>query len=417
MAAVYQVADTHIRGKIWAVKEMSAAAITNPTEKLQALEAFRREAELLSRLSHPNVPRVVDFFGEGGKQYLVMEFIEGRTLEEKLSQLGRPLSETEVRPWAEQLCDVLDHLHGHHPPIIFRDLKPGNVMIDRAGNVKLIDFGIVRFFQPGKARDTVSFGTAGYAPPEQYGKGQTDARSDIYSLGATLHHLLTGHDPALTPFQFQPLRKLNPGVSAAMETAVMCALEHDPARRWPSASKMRQAMNKTPPAPPRPIPSPPVGRTSYVRPKSAVSPSLKTGAFAGFGRRLLAFSIDGILLSTVYTVFAMCPIVAVPNPTTEDEEILLGLLVCGTLLVFMLVVGWYYVLLPAGSGQTLGKKIMGIKMIAIDGSPPGKGRCFLRLIGYVLSSLILYVGFLMALWDQERQALHDKLAGTYVVRA
>jgi serine/threonine protein kinase len=415
MGAVYQVADTRISGKTWALKEMSDAALTNPTEKLQAIEAFRREAELLSQLSHPNIPRVIDFFSERGKLYLVMDFVEGETLEDRIERGGLPLGESEVRPWAEQLCHVLGYLHSQQPPVIFRDLKPGNIMIDRTGHVKLIDIGIVRFFQPGKAKDTISFGTTGYAPPEQYGKGQTDARSDIYTLGATLHHLLTGRDPALTPFQFQPVRQLNPRVSLAMERAVMRALEQDPARRWSSAQAMWQAMTYTPPPPtPVPLPAPPVAPISHPRP--ALSPLVLPMNLAGFGRRALAFIIDNMLIATLYTLLFACPLAVVPNPTTPEDENLLTELTCVVSLLFLLLYVWYYIFLPARSGQTWGKKATGIRVIAKDGSPPGKARCFVRLIGYWLSTLILYIGFLMPLWDEEKQALHDKVASTYVVR-
>jgi len=150
MGAVYQAADTRIAGKMWAVKEMSDAAITDPLEKQQAIAAFQQEARLLSCLNHPGIPRVVDFFSEGGKQYLVMEFVEGQTLEEILAQRRGPFSEQEVYPWLMQLCDVLHYLHSQSPPVIFRDLKPANIMVDRIGQIKLIDFGIARLFKRGK---------------------------------------------------------------------------------------------------------------------------------------------------------------------------------------------------------------------------------------------------------------------------
>jgi serine/threonine-protein kinase len=243
MGAVYKTADARIPNKLWAVKELSDAAMSNPEDKLQAAQAFAQEAQMLSRLNHANLPKVVDHLSENGKQYLVMDFVEGETLEDKCARRGeQPFSEAEVLHWARQLCEVLAYLHQQSPPIVFRDLKPGNIMIDDQGRVKLIDFGIARLFKPGKATDTASFGTAGYAPPEQYGKSQTDARSDLYALGATMHQLLTGCDPALTPFQFAPVRGLNPAISPEMESVVMRAVERDPAKRWPDAEAMRQAL-------------------------------------------------------------------------------------------------------------------------------------------------------------------------------
>lgn len=243
MGAVYQAADTRIPGKIWAIKEMSDAAITDPLEKQQARVNFRQEALILAQLDHPNLPTVTDHFTEGNKQYLVMDFIAGETLVERLNREGGgPLPVDEVIGWAEQLCTVLEYLHGQSPPLIFRDLKPGNVMVTPGGTVKLIDFGIARIFKPGKATDTAYFGTAGYAPKEQYGKGQTDARSDIYALGATLHHLLTGVDPALNPFYFEDIRRLNKRAPAHVADCVMKALADDPDDRWQSAAEMKTTL-------------------------------------------------------------------------------------------------------------------------------------------------------------------------------
>lgn len=247
MGAVYKATDTRLGQKVVAVKELSEANLTDPAEKQQARQAFEQEARILAQLNHPNLPRVTDHFSEAGKQYLVMDFIEGQTLQQMLDATGGPLDVQKVSDWAVQLCDVLEYLHSQQPPVVFRDLKPGNIMLDRDGKVKLIDFGIARHFKPGKTTDTVSFGTAGYAPPEQYGKGQTDARSDIYALGATLHHLLTGRDPANNPFNFPPLRTLNPKVPEIIEHAVMKALEQAPPNRWQSAHEMKKALTTASP--------------------------------------------------------------------------------------------------------------------------------------------------------------------------
>ena len=269
MGAVYQATDTRLGHKLVAVKEMSDAAITDPLEKQQIRHALEREAQMLATLNHPNLPRVTDHFSEGGKQYLVMDFIEGGTLEEILDQMPGFLNEKQVVDWGVQLCEVLEYLHHQHPPVIFRDLKPGNIMLDRDGKVKLIDFGIARLFKLGKATDTASFGTAGYAPPEQYGKGQTDARSDIYALGATLHHLLTKHDPAQTPFHFLPMRSLNSNVSAGVDQAILRAVEQNPNQRWQTAHQMQRALvsPQTPAAVPTSAAAPAV-----VPPATAVTP-------------------------------------------------------------------------------------------------------------------------------------------------
>jgi len=253
MGAVYQAADNRIPGKTWAIKEMSDVAITDPLEKQQARAAFRQEALMLARLDHTNLPKVTDHFTEGNKQYLVMDFIEGETLAEQLEREGGgPLPVDEVLDRARQLCDVLKHLHSQSPSVVFRDLKPRNVMASPTGTVKLIDFGIARLFKPGKAADTTFFGTAGYAPKEQYGKGQTDARSDVYALGATLHHLLTGVDPTDHPFDFEDVRQLNQQVPAHVVDAVMTALSDNPADRWQSIVEMKAAITKQPAPRPKP---------------------------------------------------------------------------------------------------------------------------------------------------------------------
>lgn len=243
MGAVYEAIDARITGKDWAVKEMSSAALLTPQEQQQALSAFRREAEMLARLSHPNLPAVTDFFSQGGKQYLVMERVRGKTLEELLHEQKTPFTEAQVLNWADQLCQVLDYLHNQHPPIIFRDLKPANIMLDEMGRIKLIDFGIARLFRPEKTTDTQAMGTPGYAAPEQYGHGQTDARSDVYALGATLHALLSRRDPGQSPFIFPRLRSLNPDVSTNTEAVIHTAVETKAERRFSTIAQMRSALH------------------------------------------------------------------------------------------------------------------------------------------------------------------------------
>jgi serine/threonine-protein kinase len=275
MGAVYQAADNRIAGKTWAVKEMSDAAITNPLEKQQAQDAFRQEAQLLSLLEHSNLPKVVDHFSEKGKQYLVMDFIQGETLEERMEQgQGESLSQEKVLAWGSQLCDVLDYLHSQNPPLIFRDLKPANVMVTSDDVVKLIDFGIARVFKVGKSTDTSYFGTAGYAPKEQFGKGQTDARSDVYALGATLHHLLTGADPADEPFHFEDIRQLNDRVSVEVADAVMKAVQYEPADRWQSVAEMKAALTQqtTKPRPQPKIAPPPQPAAAVAQVSTVAAP-------------------------------------------------------------------------------------------------------------------------------------------------
>jgi len=242
MGSVYLATDRRLSTALWAVKEMSDAAITSPIDRQQAQMAFRQEAELLVKLNHPALPRVTDHFEENGRHYLVMEFVPGENLRDYVNRVGLPRPLHEVLRWTTQICGVLAYLHAQQPPIIFRDLKPTNVMITPEGTIKLVDFGIARLFKPGKERDTQAFGTPGYSAPEQYGRGQTDARSDIYSLGVLMHHLLTGHDPSTTPFRLPPVNQLNPSVPPYIAAAIARATDNEPSRRFASVIELQQAL-------------------------------------------------------------------------------------------------------------------------------------------------------------------------------
>jgi serine/threonine protein kinase len=216
---------------VLAIKEISGPDTADESYQM-ALELCRKESKLLFRLQHPNLPKVTDAFVEDDRFYLVMEFIDGVTLETKLREAGgRPLDPRLVAEWGLQITDVLGYLHTLDPPLIFRDLKPANIMVQANGHLKLIDFGIARRFQddPSKKKDTALLGSVGYSPPEQFGQHQTDTRSDIYAFGATLHHLLTGRDPAMQPFKFPPANVLNPHVPANFSALVdrCLALEAD----------------------------------------------------------------------------------------------------------------------------------------------------------------------------------------------
>lgn len=243
MGAVYEAVDaTQPGGQHWAVKEMSPASLP-ASERRQAISDFRREAQMLATLKHPNLPQVMETFEEMGKHFLVMEFIAGRTLLNVIDTNVGFIPEERIMAWARQIFDVLHYLHSQDPPIIYRDVKPANIMlVESTERIKLIDFGIARFHKTGKMQDTEAFGTAGYAPPEQYGKGQTDQRSDVYALAATLHHLVTKQDPSLNPFNWVPARRLNPHISPTFENALMVATSLDPARRFHTIEEFAQAL-------------------------------------------------------------------------------------------------------------------------------------------------------------------------------
>ncbi|MFL5804407.1 MAG: serine/threonine protein kinase [Roseiflexaceae bacterium] len=235
-------------GQVYAVKEM-LDRFTDPKERAEAIKRFEAEAGMLRRLTHQRIPKVYVDFKDEGRQYLAMEFVRGQDLEDIIKKQGA-LPEQQVLDWADQLCDVLDYLHNHKPePIIFRDMKPSNIMIQPDGGIKLIDFGIAKVFQ--KAERGTQIGTPGYAPPEQY-QGLATIESDIYALGATLHHMLTGRDPRdEPPFSFPPVYALRPSVSKRTSEAIQRALQMKPEDRYHSVAEFRAALRPTPPQPPR----------------------------------------------------------------------------------------------------------------------------------------------------------------------
>ncbi|GHO44877.1 protein kinase domain-containing protein [Ktedonospora formicarum] len=202
---VYKAEDTEFGDRLVAIKEMGTSGMS-AEEIVEATEAFKHEAFLLARLTHPGLPSIFDYFNEDGHWFLVMSFVEGETLEDHIERTSRKrLSIAEVLQIGIQLCSVLGYLHTRQPPIIFRDLKPSNIMRTPDGQVYLIDFGIARLFKQGQTKDTVALGSPGFAAPEQYGKKQSSPQTDVYSLGATMHYLISGQDPSTTPFVFARL--------------------------------------------------------------------------------------------------------------------------------------------------------------------------------------------------------------------
>lgn len=244
MGAVYKAQDLRFPGvmRLCAIKEMINTA-SDPQVRQMIIRNFEREASILATLSYPSIPQVFDYFTQDTRSYLVLEFISGKDLEAQIAETDGFFAEAQVIPWAIQLCDVLTFLHNHKPrPIIFRDLKPSNIMLDDHHRIRLVDFGIAKLFQSGD-RGTM-IGTEGYSPPEQY-RGVAEPRGDIYALGATLHHILSKQDPRLEPpfsFRDRPIHTTNPIVSRELVNIIEKALDYDINKRWGSAEELKRAL-------------------------------------------------------------------------------------------------------------------------------------------------------------------------------
>ena len=238
MSVVY-LAMNERANKQWAIKEVRKDGVQNFEVVKQGLIA---ETEMLKKLSHPNLPSIIDVIDGDGTFLIVMDYIEGRHLESVVKEYGAQRQE-DVIEWAKQLCDVLSYLHSRKPPIIYRDMKPSNVMLKPDGKVMLIDFGTAREFKENSVADTTCLGTQGYAAPEQYGgHGQTDTRTDIYCLGATLYHLLTGHNPSEPPYEMYPIRYWNPELSSGLEEIILKCTQKNPDDRYQNCGELLYAL-------------------------------------------------------------------------------------------------------------------------------------------------------------------------------
>lgn len=238
MSVVY-LAMNERANKQWAIKEVRKDGVKNFEVVKQGLIV---ETDLLKKLHHPNLPSIIDVIDGDGTFLIVMDYIEGRHLESVLKEYGAQNQE-DVIEWAKQLCDVLSYLHSRKPPIIYRDMKPSNIMLKPDGKVMLIDFGTAREFKETSVADTTCLGTQGYAAPEQYGgQGQTDARTDIYCLGATLYHLLTGHNPSEPPYEMYPIRYWNPELSSGLEEIILKCTQKNPDDRYQSCAELLYAL-------------------------------------------------------------------------------------------------------------------------------------------------------------------------------
>lgn len=239
MSVVY-LAINERANKTWAIKELRKDGTVDFSTVRQGLVV---ETEILKKLSHPHLPSIIDVIDQDDSFLIVMDYIEGRSLDSLLRHGGAQPPD-KVIEWAKQLCDVLGYLHSRRPPIIYRDMKPGNVMLKPDGNVMLLDFGTAREYKDKSVADTTCLGTRGYAAPEQFGgRGQSDARTDIYCLGATMYHLLTGHSPAEPPYEIKPLGYWNVNfIGSGLEKLVARCTRQNPAERYQSCAELMYAL-------------------------------------------------------------------------------------------------------------------------------------------------------------------------------
>ena len=244
-SSVYRARDLRFPSvtRLCAVKEMLIGT-ADPEIRDLTIKSFEREASMLAMLNHPAIPDIFDYFTDVNRSYLVMEFVPGQNLQQWLDETDEYLDEQKALDWALQVCEPLAYLHSQKPqPIVFRDLKPSNIMLDPYNHIRLIDFGIAKLFEASEDKGTM-IGTAGYTPPEQY-RGEATPAVDVYGLGATLHHLLTRQDPRQeTPFTFseRPIRAANPAITRAFEAIIMRCLAYDPKDRFPDAMALREAL-------------------------------------------------------------------------------------------------------------------------------------------------------------------------------
>jgi eukaryotic-like serine/threonine-protein kinase len=323
MGAVYEAEDLRLEGRRCAIKEVRLDLELTPESRRQAQEQFYREASVLARLDHPNLPKVSDYFSEEDTDYLVMDYVPGRDLKDIMDEArraGRFLEEADVLNWASQLCDALSHLHHQDPPIVHRDIKPANIKLTPDGRIKLVDFGLVKVLAPEDDYRTITVlqgrGTAAYTPLEQYGgdAGHTDVRSDIYSFGATLYHLLTNQPPMdakqrfLNPAAMQPPCTLNPKLSPATEQALVAALAMHPDQRPASIDEFRAMLPAVP------------NVSSVLSNNHRPAPVIENNWAKAFqqNRFLIAALVSLLVLAVLVTLFtapAVPPILPAITPT------------------------------------------------------------------------------------------------------
>ncbi len=420
MGAVYLATDLRLGAKV-AVKE-------NLDMTSESRGQFETEARLLATLRHPHLPRVQDFFLADGRQYLVMDYIAGESLEDLVTRRG-PLPPSEAMLWLRQIMDAVRYLHSQNPPIIHRDIKPANIKLGTDGRAYLVDFGIAKMLRAGSRTQAGARAvTPGYSPPEQYGTAPTDQRSDIYALGATLYFAVTGQVPPEAiervtgrTDKLVPPRNINPLIPPNWERVILKAMHVHRNERYGSLDEMLTELmgegqgRKKHPAPPDRRPPAPL---PSVRPSRPAPPPVAKGLLAPSWARLLAFGLDGLLWAATVWGLTLGYAGLLSATTAQPFWWVWERLETSHWLFYALAVGWvvYRVLAHALSGRTVGKAMLGLRVVLRSGKPCGVWRVVGREMFLLFAGACCGLGLLWMVFDPYKQGWHDLVASTFVVR-
>lgn len=420
MGAVYLATDLRLNSKV-AVKE-------NLDMSPESQKQFEVEARILAALRHPNLPRVQDFFVAGRRQYLVMDYIAGESLEDIVKKRG-PLPAQMAIKWMEQVMEAVHYLHSQNPPVIHRDIKPSNIKIGSDNRAYLVDFGIAKILKVGSRTQAGARAvTPGYSPPEQYGMAPTDQRSDIYALGATLYFAVTGRVPPEAIERITgktdkliPPRSINPTIPPNLEQVILRAMRVNREERFSSVKEMmfalrfglQQKYRPTAPQPRSPAQKQPQPSSPPLRPPLPESITL-----APFWLRALAFTLDILIWSAASWVLTFGYAFLLSVAGNEDFGWIWSQIEQRNVFLFVLVFGFslYRSLAHALTDRTLGKAMVGLKIFVKDGRPCGFWRALGREVALFFSLAPCFMGALWTIFDPYKQGWHDLIVGTFVVR-
>lgn len=383
---------------------------------------FEIEARILANLRHPNLPRVQDFFVADGRQYLVMDYIEGNSLEDIVRKRG-PLPAQEAIKWMSQIMEAVKFLHSQNPPIIHRDIKPANIKLGKDGRAYLVDFGIAKVLRAGSRTQAGARAvTPGYSPPEQYGIAPTDQRSDIYALGATFYFVVTGRVPPEAiervtgkTDKLIPPRSINPTIPPFLEQVILKAMRVNREERFSSVKEMLTALQ--------------TGQVSFgQRPKStSARPAPRTlhpaplpegVSLAPSWLRFVAFVLDILIWSASAWMLTLGYAFLLSAASREDFWWVWNQVEQRHLFAYTLIFGFpiYRALAHALTDRTIGKAMVGLKIMLKDGKPCGLWRALGREIALFFSALPCFMGLFWAVVDPYKQGWHDLVTGTFVVQ-